>query len=165
MLRAVAEINGAIPVHLHVFGDGPLESDLKRLARELGIHEIVSWHGFQLNPFPVVSRADLVLLTSDYEGLPNALIEAQGLGVPAVSTACPTGPDEIIEDGVTGLLVAVGDSSAIAEAATRILGDEGRRRTMASAARLRMHRLFEAETVTRQWEFLFVDTLPRREDR
>ena len=62
-----------------------------------------------------MADADLLLSTSDFEGLPNALIEAQGLGLPAVATRCPFGPDEIVVDGVTGLLVPVGDAEALAE--------------------------------------------------
>jgi glycosyltransferase involved in cell wall biosynthesis len=95
-------------------------------------------------------------MTSDHEGLPNALIEAQGLGLPAVSTLCPWGPDEIIEDGATGLLVPVGDVEAFADGILSILSDAPRRRSMGLAAAARSRRLFDCARLTRVFEGLFV---------
>jgi glycosyltransferase involved in cell wall biosynthesis len=116
MLEALALLRQHVPAVLWVCGEGPQGGALKRLAAKLGVDSAVSWFGFQDNPYALMRQADLFVLTSDYEGLPNSLIEAQGLGLPAVATRCPTGPDEIIDDGVTGILVHVGDVGAVADA-------------------------------------------------
>jgi glycosyltransferase involved in cell wall biosynthesis len=98
--------------------------------------------------------ADLLLLTSDFEGLPNALIEAQGLGLPAVATRCDFGPDEVVADGETGVLVPTGDPEALTAAVAALLGDPERRRRMGEAAARRARELFGLERVLPHWEAL-----------
>ena len=135
-------------------GDGPLRPALERQARALGVAAAVRFAGFVDNPFPLLRRADLFLLTSDFEGLPNALIEAQGLGVPAVATRCPFGPDEVVVDGVTGRLVPPGDAAAFSDAVLELLADPGRRRAMGEAAARRARERFAAERVVPRWAAL-----------
>lgn len=120
-LAALARIRERHDARLVWCGDGPLRAAMERRVVEMGLAGAVSFAGFVANPFPLLRRADLFLLTSDFEGLPNALIEAQGLGVPAVATRCRFGPDEIVEDGVTGRLVPAGDAGALAGAALELL--------------------------------------------
>jgi len=90
-------------------------------ARGLAGRAIVA--GFQRNPFPWIAAADLLVLCSDHEGLPNVLIEALALGVPVVSTDCPSGPREILGRALPGCLVPVGDAAALAGAVGRALAD------------------------------------------
>ncbi len=71
---------------------------LQNLTEQLGLVDLVSFTGFQRDPHSALQRADIFLLTSDYEGSPNALMEAQAMGIPAVACRCEFGPDEIIED-------------------------------------------------------------------
>jgi glycosyltransferase involved in cell wall biosynthesis len=96
--------------------------------------------------------ATLFVMTSDHEGLPNALIEAQGLGIPAVSTHCLYGPEEIIEHGKTGLLTEVGDSKSIATATEKILTDKPLLAAMGKAAKLRSRQLFDKTVLIPKWE-------------
>jgi glycosyltransferase involved in cell wall biosynthesis len=77
--------------------------------------------GFVHNPYAYISRSALFVLSSRWEGSPNALTEALGLGVPVVSTDCPSGPREILQGGRYGSLVGVGDWEALAEAMARTL--------------------------------------------
>ena len=91
------------------------------MARELGIAEDVSFPGFKPNPYAYMARAAAFVLASDYEGLPGVLIQAMACGCPVVSTDCPTGPREILEDGRYGPLVPVGDHVRMAEAIARML--------------------------------------------
>jgi glycosyltransferase involved in cell wall biosynthesis len=79
--------------------------------------------GFQHNPFPWIAAAELLVLCSDHEGLPNVIIEALALGVPVVSTDCPSGPREILGAALAGCLVPVGDAAALAEGISRALAD------------------------------------------
>ena len=144
-------------------GDGPLAEEVRRRAAARGVSEAVDLLGFCDNPFPLMRAADLFLLASDYEGLPNALIEAQGLGLPAVATRCPTGPEEIVADGETGRLVPVGDMDALAAAAEEILADEGRRRAMGEAAARRARERFSLAAVLPRWEELLATVAARGE--
>ncbi len=119
---------------LWMLGQGPLEGDLKREAARLGIADRVRWLGFQNNLFPFLRAADCFALSSKWEGLPTVIIEAMACGTPVVATRCPYGPDELIEDGRTGLLVPVGDAERLADALDRLAADAEMRTTLARAA-------------------------------
>lgn len=116
LLRAFAAIQQQRPSRLILLGEGGERAALAALAAQLGITEHLSFAGFQKNPYAWLARADLFVLSSAWEGSPNALTEALALGVPSVSTRCPSGPDELLADGRYGPLVAVGDHAALAQA-------------------------------------------------
>jgi glycosyltransferase involved in cell wall biosynthesis len=116
LLRAFARVRAALPVRLIILGEGRLRGALDLLAEELGISDDVTLPGFVVNPYAWMSRASLFVLSSAWEGSPNVLTEALALGVPAVSTDCPSGPREILAGGRYGALVAVGDDPGLAEA-------------------------------------------------
>ena len=97
-------------------GRGEGETDLRALARVLGLEGRVLFPGFRHDPTPFYLSADLFALSSDREGLPTVLIEALGCGLPVVSTDCPSGPAEILDNGRWGRLVPVGDVDALARA-------------------------------------------------
>ncbi len=99
-------------------------------------------------------QASVFVLTSDWEGLPNALIEAQGLGVPAVSTRCPFGPEEIIRDGITGWLVD-SDASQLGQKILSVLRDRPRR--MGQLARERAREMFASENIVPRWQTLLTE--------
>ncbi|MTC78876.1 glycosyltransferase [Providencia sp. wls1916] len=84
-------------LHLIILGDGSLKNELLKLVSQLEITNYVHFLGFQSNPYPYISNAKLLLLTSDSEGLPTVIIESLILGIPVISTDCPTGPREILE--------------------------------------------------------------------
>ncbi len=157
LLDALARVRRELDVRLWLCGDGPLRGDVERRISELGLTGAVELLGFQDNPFALMPRADLFVLTSDFEGLPNALIEAQGLGLPAVATRCPFGPDEIIEDGVTGRLVEMNDASATARAILEILRRPERHASMAEAARRRARGIYDLSQVMPRWEQLLAE--------
>jgi glycosyltransferase involved in cell wall biosynthesis len=96
-------------------------ADLMGLAHALGVAEDVSLPGFRINPFAYMSRAQVFVLSSRYEGLPAVLVQAMACGCPVVSTDCLTGPREILSNGRFGPLVPVGDSRTMAEAIGRVL--------------------------------------------
>lgn len=158
-LDALARVRKELDARLWFFGGGSLEASMKARAEELGVADAVHFPGFVDNPFPWVSKADLFWLTSDHEGLPNALIETQGLGLPAVATRCPHGPDEIVDDGLTGRLVPMEDPDAVARATLEILSDPETHRSMAVAARRTARERFALDIVLPHWEKLLLQTV------
>lgn len=152
VLEALARLRERFDLELVICGDGKERARLERRARRLGVSDRVRFAGFVANPYAWIAASDCFVLSSDSEGLPNALIEAQGLGVAAVATDCPSGPREIIEDGETGRLVATGDAEALAAGLAELLVDEKRRRAMGAAARERTRARYSAAGVTRTLE-------------
>ncbi len=152
LIKAVQTLNDdGAECRLVLLGKGPEEGNLKRLAAELGIGDKVLFLGFQQNPYKCLARSTVFVLSSLYEGFPNALLEAIALGVPSVATRCPTGPDEIITDGVDGLLVPPGDYGALAESIRKLLQDNSMRRQFSEAGRRRAQD-FEVKNIVRQYE-------------
>ncbi len=116
VLRAFAVLLRSRPARLVVLGEGPERPSLMDLARNLAIAHAVDFPGFQPNPFPYMARASVFVLASRVEGFSNVLVQAMACGTPVVSTDCPNGPSEILEDGRWGRLVPVDDSPALAQA-------------------------------------------------
>ena len=105
---------------LYIIGSGVQEKKIKSSVPECMKDRIIFW-GAQTNVFPIMKSADVMLLTSDYEGFPNVIIEGYACGLPVIATDCPTGPREIIKDGVTGYVVPCGDAKAIAKKMQRLI--------------------------------------------
>ncbi len=110
-------------MRLIILGEGPERQDLEKVASELGITDAISIPGFNENPYAFFSKADIFVLSSDFEGLPTVLIEALASGCSVVSTDCPSGPDEILEGGKYGILIPVGDVEALKSAILDVLSD------------------------------------------
>lgn len=120
LLRAFAKTKhpGA---KLLILGIGPLEAELRQLADTLGIANRVSFGGFVSDPTAHYAGADLFVLSSDYEGFGNVIVEALAAGIRVVSTDCPSGPSEILAGGEFGLLAPVGDVDGLASAIDKTL--------------------------------------------
>lgn len=121
LIQAFARIFAKRPVRLLLLGEGDLRNELERTVLELGLGQSVSFLGFVSNPYAYMSRASVFVLSSRWEGLPGALIQAMACGTPVVSTDCPSGPREILENGKWGRLVPVGDADALALAIEQTL--------------------------------------------
>ena len=102
------------PARLIILGEGLKRRDTDRVRSTIGLDEAVDLPGRVDNPFAYPARASLCVLSSTYEGMPSALIEALACGCPAVSTDCPAEPPEILDGGRFGRLVPVGDADAMA---------------------------------------------------
>ena len=126
LLTAFSMLVARQPARLIVLGEGRLRRRLLSLADDLRIRESVDFPGFVENPFAFLAKANLFVLSSRNEALPTVLVEAMACGCPVVSTDCPYGPREILEDGRLGALVPVGDSEALAAAMFRALSEPAR---------------------------------------
>lgn len=120
LLRAFARLRMEEEPNLWILGRGPEESELKNLARDLGIADKIIFLGYQDNPFKYMARADVFVLSSAWEGFGNVIVEALALGLPVVCTDCPFGPSEILNDGEYGDLVSVGDVAGLANAMKKV---------------------------------------------
>jgi glycosyltransferase involved in cell wall biosynthesis len=101
---------------LLILGEGPLRTTLQNLINRLGLTKDVVMPGFIMNPLPILKRANLFALSSAWEGLSSVLIEALAVGLPVISTDCPYGSREILNNGRFGTLVPVGDAKGLAHA-------------------------------------------------
>ena len=156
LIRAFAQVLQRCPARLVLLGDGRDRIALENLIDELGIAESVWMPGFMENPYPYLKRADVFVLSSAWEGLPTVLIEAIALGTPVVSTNCPSGPAEILNNGKYGTLVPVQDPKAIAQGILDILNGETKQApqkwihefTLESATQRYINRLCETQNLS-----------------
>ena len=159
MLRAIGLLRKQTPVRLRILGEGPLRSDLEELSASLNISDCVEFLGFVSDPFPVIRDSDVYVMSSLWEGLPTALIEAMACGVPVVSTRAEYGPEEIIMPGESGLLVDIGDSRALAHAIGRILFEDNLRVQLALNGSHRVRFLFAKDVQIPFLEKVLIEAL------
>ncbi len=151
LIRAYAAL-GPVEDRLLIYGEGELRPELEALIREHGLEGRVLLPGLSEDVARDIENAKLFVLPSDYEGMPNALLEAMALGLACISSDCPCGgPKELIEDGVSGLLFPVGDREALSACLQRLLEDGETRRALARAAREKAED-FRPDTVFGRWE-------------
>lgn len=135
LLDAFARVATRFPHwFLVIAGSGPNQVALHAQARQLGLEQRIHFPGLVGDMGGAYAAAALFVLSSRFEGFPNALCEAMAAGVPAIATDCPSGPSEIIRPGIDGLLVPVEDPDAMADAMARLMEDDGLRRRMGERA-------------------------------
>jgi glycosyltransferase involved in cell wall biosynthesis len=125
LIRAFAKVRSRRAVRLIILGEGEARVELEALVGELGLADDVALPGFRENPMSYMAASALFVLSSAWEGLPTVLIEALAAGTRVVSTDCPSGPREILQGGLLGTLVPVGDATALADAMTDALDRPG----------------------------------------
>lgn len=121
LIDAIAMVKVHRPVRLLILGDGPLRGELQGRIDMHGLTDCVQLIGYVENPLKYFAHADIFVLSSYVEGLPNVLVEAMMCGCTPVATDCPTGPREVLDDGQYGYLVKPGDSSSIADGILKAL--------------------------------------------
>lgn len=135
LIRGFARMRSEFPCRLMILGRGRDRERLLATAHELGVSDAIELPGFVDAPYAWLAQASLFAFTSLWEGLGFALIEALAVGVPSVSTDCPSGPREILGNGRYGPLVPVGDHEALATAMLATLRNPLPRATLQEAAR------------------------------
>lgn len=148
--KSILPIKG---IKLVVIGDGVLKNDLVSLAKKLNIEDLVEFKGFLPNPYPYIKNALFTTLTSKYEGLPTILIESLMLGTPVVAYDCDSGPKEIIQHEINGLLVENQNNESFVSEMNRLITDEDlyqkiKSNTVQSAS------LFSNQNILKEWKKL-----------
>ncbi len=137
LLRAYSLICKDIDEKLVILGEGEDEDKLKRLAKDLGLEQRVLFLGFQDNPYRFMRRASVFVLSSLWESFALVIVEAMASGTAVIATDCPVGPNEIITNGVNGVLVPPADERAMARATLELLKNEDLRKRFIEAGRAR----------------------------
>lgn len=135
LIRAVKILSGKRRARLVILGDGPLRPELEALIVDLGLSDVVRLLGYVASPLKYFARANVFVLSSHVEGLPNVLVEAMMCGCSPVSTDCPTGPREVLQDGKYGYLVPMHDPVAMAAGIEQALDKPIPRSLLAEAVR------------------------------
>jgi len=121
LIKAFSLVRKHHPCRLMILGEGNKRAELESLISDLDIANDVSMPGFQSNPYAWVKHASVFVLSSLWEGSPNVLTEALAIGIPSVANLCPSGPDEVLQDGKYGELIPMQDHEAMSEAIINIL--------------------------------------------
>lgn len=153
LIRAFKEIADAYPDYkLVIFGEGPLRKELETTIEELHLVGKVLLPGVTDNVIEKLTESKLFCLSSDYEGMSNALIEAICVGLPVITTQV-SGVEELIESGKNGETVKIGDTTSFAKAMNTMLADEEKMKNY-GAANKQMASLFKTENIVERWELL-----------
>lgn len=158
LIKAFAQLaDKHIDWNLAIAGDGDERGYLERIVESLGLTERVELCGWVDQPRTFLHSADLFVLSSRYEGFPNALLEAMACGLPVISFDCDSGPNEIVRHETDGLLVPPDKLEALAEAMDRLMSSSAERASLGEAATEVTSR-FGSVAFFRRWEQVFADT-------
>jgi GalNAc-alpha-(1->4)-GalNAc-alpha-(1->3)-diNAcBac-PP-undecaprenol alpha-1,4-N-acetyl-D-galactosaminyltransferase len=140
---------------LHLYGRGPQCSALQTQIEQLDLQDRAYLRGATTAPWRVMAEADAFVMASLYEGFPNSMMEAMGMGLPCVSTDCPSGPREISRDGKDALLVSPEYPAGLSDALGRLMSDASLRKDLGLQARKSVIERYALPVVLKQWDDLF----------
>lgn len=149
LIAAYAQANITENCRLIILGEGELRKNLEQQIKDYGLQERILLLGYEANPYKYMTRAEYLVMSSDTEAYPVVLIEALSLGCPVLSTDCPSGPREIIREGVNGLLVALTEQ-ALAAGMQRLCTDSQLRERLSRQAPSSVH-ANDIRTVADTW--------------
>jgi sugar transferase (PEP-CTERM/EpsH1 system associated) len=156
LIRAVGQLRQSdVFVHLLIAGDGPLENELRQLAGELGVAEQVHFLGEVQDVRRVLNAMDVFVLNSYSEGMSNTVLEAMSQGLPIVATRVGSTP-QLIEDGISGLLVSPDDVEGLSRALLRLVQSSGLCQTLGPAARKRAEERFSIASMVDAYSELYL---------
>ena len=160
LIRAFAEVHQKYPEYtLVIYGDGPEKEKLTELVRTLGLENHVLLRPFDSRLWDKIKTASMFVLSSDYEGISNALLGAMALGLPCIATDCPAGGSRmLLQNHDNGILVLPGDSQALAEAMIYMIEHPAEAGRMGKAAR-EVQNMYSVQRVYAQWEEFLLKVL------
>ena len=138
---------------LMILGEGDERPRLEAMASDLGIKDRVTLPGLVKDPLRILRRTDLFVLSSRYEGFPMALVEAMACKLPVISTDYPSGPQDIVRDGVSAILVPPNDVNALAGAMDRLMANQAERQRLGANA-VQVIERFSIEKIMNMWDNL-----------
>lgn len=154
LISAVYPLIDKYDFELRIIGSGPHKQYLEALINELSLNTFVKLNGHAENPYYLLNQSSLFVLSSNYEGFPNALLEAMAVGLPVISTNCHSGPSEIIKSDEFGLLVPTNNKEALTEAIKKLLDDDILREHYAKQS-IKRAQDFKVENIIPQYEAVF----------
>ncbi len=149
LINAVSIVHEKYPnVRLRIFGQGPKQEELMALIEEKKASGYICLCGRTNNPLEELLKSDIFVFSSDYEGMPNALMEAMAIGLPCISTDCPTGPKELIGDNERGMLVPVNNTQEMANAIIGMIDNPIKAQKMGCEAKNYISKKYSPEIIT-----------------
>lgn len=160
LIKAFAEIHMNYPDYtLEIYGDGELKDDLILSAQKLGIEKYVSFPGTVVDVCYRIRDASVFVLSSDFEGMPNSLIEAMAMGLPCIATDCPCGgPKMIINNNLNGLLIKTGDIKGLVISLNKILSDNNFALNIGNNAE-KIRETLDSDVICNDWYTYFEEVL------
>ena len=163
LVRAFAQLHQEFPEYkLVIYGEGPARTELELLIDQLGMAEHILLPGSEKNVFPKIAPAKLFVLSSNYEGMPNALAEAMCLGLPCISTAI-SGATDMIQSGENGLLVEPNNGEELKTAIRKVLTDHAFADSI-SAKALNLYEKLDWSIIAKQWMDYILSFCDRKEN-
>ena len=151
LIHAFKQVLAKKQCNLIILGEGELRPELENLIKTLGLQDNVQLPGFVDNPYAWMSESDLFVLSSVHEGFGNVIVEAMACGTPVVSTDCPSGPNEILEDGKWGDLVPPGNAKLLSQSIIKSLSTPNQKDIKSRAA------FFSIDRAVNQYLKIFYD--------
>lgn len=139
---------------LRIIGEGGARPKLEQQIQDLGLQNSVTLPGHSTNVIKDISSSKIFVMSSLYEGMPNALMEAMAIGMPVISTDCNFGPRDLVDPNKNGILIPTHDSSALAEAIEMLIKNKSLREKYGAAARKSMQ-AYDLESVLKMWDHAF----------
>ncbi len=156
LIKAFAKVNLNFPdLKLVIVGEGKLKNDLIKLSKDSGVESNVVFHGYSKSPFRLIQKAKFFVLPSRTEGFPNVLLEAMALGKAVISTNCPSGPSEIIQNGVNGILIPVDDVKQLTKAMLTLINNKKLVTKFANNAKA-VNEKYGIKKIMKKWEYLIL---------
>lgn len=162
LMRALKSVICSHPeISCWIVGDGPMRSRLERMSEELCLNQTLSFLGERYDVRELLNDVDVVISTSDAEGMSNTILEAMGAGLPVIATDVG-GNQELVRNGQTGILIKPGDVEELANSIIYVLNDMERAKKMGETGKRKVEEFYSMEKVSQDWLDLYREVLKEK---